>query len=183
MDATHTLREEHQVILRVLDAFEAALGQALDARRVTTAVFAPFLEFFRGFADRCHHGKEEDRLFPCLNRCGMPCDHGPIFVMLEEHRQGRAHVRAMLEQLASADAGDAAAVESVLRHGFGFLDLLRNHIQKEDGVLFNLADQLVQGEQLASLAADYRQVEQQPEFVETYARCRAIADELTKRSP
>lgn len=178
MDATAALREEHRVILKVLDHFESLLHAARQSRKVAAAEFTPFLEFFRGFADRCHHGKEEDRLFPCLNRCGMPCDAGPIAVMLEEHRQGRLHVRTMIDLLSAADAGQGAAVESVLQHGYAFLGLLRNHIGKEDHVLFNIADEIVQGGALETLSREYAQVEQQPDYVATYRRCRAFADQL-----
>ena len=71
MDTTRCLREEHALILKVLDCFEIALDRARRDGRVSSQVFDPFVEFFRGFADRCHHCKEEDRLFPCLERCGM----------------------------------------------------------------------------------------------------------------
>ncbi|MFO0838478.1 MAG: hemerythrin domain-containing protein [Phycisphaerae bacterium] len=178
MSATEALRQEHQVILKMLDRFEAALSNARKTCSVTAAAFAPFLDFFRGFADRCHHGKEEDRLFPCLNRCGLPSESGPIAVMLEEHRIGRQHVRTMRETLDAAKAGQGDAIKAFLAHGDAFLELLRGHIGKEDNVLFNIADSVVQGRTLDELNAAYQQVEAQPEFVETYARCRAIADAM-----
>ena len=183
MDATRTLREEHQLVLKVLSAFESALNTARKSRTVARAVFEPFIEFYRGFADRCHHGKEETKLFPCLQRCGMPGDCGPIAVMLEEHRQGRLHVRSMADGLAAAETGDAAAVDAFLRHGVAFLDLLRNHIGKEDQVLFHIADEIVQGDTLSQLMSSYRDVEQDREYEQTYQRCRGIADRLVARGP
>lgn len=178
MDATRTLREEHQLILKVLDSFEPALQAALESRTIARTVFEPFIEFFRGFADRCHHGKEEEKLFPCLQRCGLPGDCGPIAVMLEEHRQGRLHVRSMAECLAAAESGEAGAVDAFLQHGFGFLNVLRNHIGKEDHVLFQIADEIVQGESLSQLTSSYRAVEQDRDYEQTYQRCRGIADRL-----
>lgn len=181
MSNTRSLREEHQVILGVLDCFEVALSRARADGVVTSDIFAPFVEFFRGFADRCHHCKEEDELFPCLNACGMPRDVGPIAVMLHEHRIGRAHVRAIAESLPAADTGDAAARQAVLQHGFAFLEMLRNHIFKEDHVLFDMADQMVEGSAAAALADAYRAREGNPDYQQTHDRCARIARELRER--
>lgn len=180
MEATRCLRDEHQLILKVLDCFEIALHAAQDSQRVTRAVFEPFVEFFRGFADRCHHCKEEDRLFPCLESEGVPREGGPIGVMLTEHQRARTHVRAMREHLDAADAGDSGAVHTILEHGGNYLQLLRAHIAKEDHCLFAMADQLIQGAGLTDLTNAYRDAEGEPEYCATLKRCRAIADELTQ---
>ena len=182
MDATRALREEHQLILKVLSTFESALCQARESKNVSRAVFEPFIEFFRGFADRCHHGKEEDKLFPCLQHCGLPGDCGPIAVMLEEHQQGRFHVRTMAEGLAAAETGKAVEMDTFLQHGFAFLNLLRDHIAKEDQVLFQIADEIVQGETLSQLTSSYRDVERDRDYEQTYQQCRGIADRLVSGS-
>jgi hemerythrin-like domain-containing protein len=178
VEATRCLRDEHQVILKVLDCFDLALQQARTSGAVSREVFEPFLEFFRGFADRCHHCKEEDRLFPCLERKGIPREGGPIGIMLMEHQQGRQRVRAMAEELGSADGGDAVAIERVLDQGQQFLELLRGHIFKEDNVLFNMADQIIQGGDLSALTKDYETAESEPEYQSTFGSCRAVADRL-----
>ena len=53
------------------------------------------LEFFTVFVDKCHHGKEEELLFPALEQIGVERDKGPIGVMLKEHQQGREYVQKM----------------------------------------------------------------------------------------
>jgi hemerythrin-like domain-containing protein len=180
MNPTEVLREEHRLILGVLARFESILHSAREAGRIGPGAFGPFLQFFRGFADRCHHGKEEEKLFPCLQRCGLPGDCGPIAVMLEEHRMGRSHVQAMTDVLPAAEAGEAAARDAFLRHGLAFLELLRHHIAKEDHVLFQIADQIVVGGELSRLAEAYREVEGDADYRHTYARTRAIADRLVE---
>jgi hypothetical protein len=119
------------VILKVLDCFDIALQRARTSGAVSREVFEPFVDFFRGFADKCHHCKEEDRLFPCLEEKGIPREGGPIGVMLLEHQQGRQRVRTIADELESADAGDAVAIEAVLDQGQKFLELLRGHIDKK----------------------------------------------------
>jgi hemerythrin-like domain-containing protein len=181
VETTRSLREEHRLILAVLDALEVAVRRAESSGRVRREVFGPFVEFFRGFADRCHHGKEEDRLFPCLERCGVPREGGPIGVMLEEHRLGRGHVRAMGEALEAAEGGDAGAAGAVLAHARDFLELLRDHIRKEDHVLFEIADRVVPEDDRRSLARAYEEAESDRAYRDTRARCEALAGELLER--
>ncbi len=102
MHPTECLRNEHQIILIVLSCFEIALARARQSGCVQQVEFEPFVEFFRGFADKCHHCKEEDRLFPCLERKGIPREGGPIGVMLYEHEQARKHVRTIAGTLGRA---------------------------------------------------------------------------------
>jgi hemerythrin-like domain-containing protein len=180
MDATRCLREEHQVILKVLGCFEIALRTAQESNRVDREVFEPFVTFFRGFADRCHHCKEEDRLFPQLERKGMPREGGPIGVMIQEHELGRLHVRTIAGSLEAAAGGDADATRTVLEHGHRFLALLRAHIDKEDHCLFGMADQLIHDADLTALADAYRDAESDTEYRTTFDECRAIADRLAE---
>ena len=175
---TQCLRNEHQIILIVLSCFEIALGRARQSGEISRELFDPFVEFFQGFADRCHHCKEEDRLFPCLERKGIPREGGPIGVMLYEHEQARKHVRAISGALEAADTGDARAIQTILEHGQSYLELLRAHIGKENNVLFEMADQLVQGADLADLVSTYNEAEKEPTYDDTYTKCRAIADRL-----
>lgn len=181
MQTTQCLRDEHQLILRVLDCFEIALADASEAGAASASVFDPFVAFFKGFADRCHHCKEEDRLFPTLERNGIPRDGGPIGMMLQEHEMGRSHIRAIAEALPASTNDDTDATQSVINHGYAFLGLLRNHIAKEDHVLFNMADQVVQGSDQAQLLDDYRAAEETDEYCKTIADCLAIAEQLTSQ--
>jgi hemerythrin-like domain-containing protein len=152
--ATSRLREEHQLILGVAEGMERLVREAADDRWDLDA-FADCVTFIRLFADACHHGKEEDLLFPELEKSGMPHEEGPIAVMLHEHQQGRAFARRMADALPDARKGDAEA-RATLRHAAGgYVDLIRGHIMKEDHVLFQMADQMVHGPACRSLCAAY----------------------------
>jgi hemerythrin-like domain-containing protein len=178
MDPTRSLRDEHQVILAVLECFGIAVGRARAEQQLDQNVFASFIEFFRGFADRCHHCKEEDRLFPCLERCGMSREEGPIRVMLDEHQQGRAHIAAIAAALPAAATGDAVALQSLVEEGRRFTELLRHHIMKEDHVLFNMADAAVQGPSRTQLFNEYAQAEESSGYRTTLDSCYEVAARL-----
>ena len=90
--ATEVLKQEHRVIENVLDALER-LAKAAETSAL--AEWEKAIDFARNFADKCHHLKEENLLFPALEERGIPREGGPIGMMLAEHEEGRGYVRAM----------------------------------------------------------------------------------------
>lgn len=172
MRPTEVLTQEHRVIEQVLDCIEtlaerARSGHGLDAVRAERA-----LEVVRSFADRCHHGKEEDRLFPMLVARGMSTQFGPVAVMLDEHRLGRELVRRMGEACAANDpAGFAEAAA-------GYVRLLREHIAKEDGVLFPMAESILDAAAREALLESFRSFERDGLEPGVRERCLRMADDL-----
>ena len=133
---TDVLRDEHAIILRGLDVLEAAARQGEDGHDLPEAWWGDVLAWFRVFADRNHHGKEETALFPAMVKAGAPAEGGPIDVMLEEHDEGRALLRAMSGRRSIERARAARR----------YAQLLRDHIDKEHGVLFPLAEAVLDAE-------------------------------------
>lgn len=136
MQATETLKREHDVIERVLQLLEQA-ARALRLHKPLPDGFQSWaVEFIRHFADGCHHSKEEEVLFPLLEERGVPRQGGPIGVMLYEHEVGRDCVRRMSQTLPES-GNDPAAFAAAAEE---YVDLLRQHIRKENEVLFPMAD-------------------------------------------
>jgi len=150
---TNVLRDEHEWILAVAGALEELFDAPEDEWDYHG--LEQCIRFIRLFADACHHGKEEDLLFPTLQECGMPGDSGPIAVMLHEHRLGREAVSAMRTALPDAREGDADSNRRLENAGRGYVELIRGHIGKEDHVLFDMADQLVEGSRRSRLCTAY----------------------------
>lgn len=168
MSPTTQLRQEHEVILQVLACLEklAAAPGPFDA-----ASAGEIVEFLRTFADACHHRKEEELLFPQLRRHGV---EGPVGVMLHEHELGRDLVRAMA---GAQQAGAAAAFAAAAAR---FVPLLREHIAKENQVLFPMADRLLEGAAGAELAAGFAATER-AHAPGTHQRMLALAQRLCAR--
>lgn len=141
MQATDDLKHEHRVIELVLTGLERVAKRAQTAQFFEQSAAERALEILRNFADKCHHGKEERHLFPLLEERGVPRD-GPVGVMLQEHEQGRGHLRAMLQTLPDS-AGNAESLRLFAKHAAEYIGLLRQHIQKEDNVLFRMAEQVL----------------------------------------
>lgn len=145
--AIEELMHEHQAILSALEVLQTMQRQLAAGENVDLADISALLGFLREFADTCHHGKEEDLLFPALIGAGLAEHEGPIAVMLADHAKGREWIRAM--QAASASrlnpAEFAAAAE-------GYVSLLHAHIAKENEFLFPMTEKLLTPSQLDALA-------------------------------
>jgi len=139
MHATQALAQEHKVILFVLTALERSLDQAERTEVVPVRFLRQLLTFCRSFVDRCHHAKEERCLFPCMEQRGVAREGGPIGTMLEEHQQGRVLVARIAEQLDRYERGNARPTD-VFNPCREYLDLLRQHIDKENQMVFPAAE-------------------------------------------
>jgi hemerythrin-like domain-containing protein len=175
---TQVLMGEHELILQALDALEARLDRMGDEPTpADREFFEKVVEFLRGFADKCHHGKEEDLLFKKMAACGFPTQGGPIAVMLSEHQAGRAFIRGIAEGAAGVGS-DPRAKETIDRNARGYLDLLRNHIAKENQVLFPMADRTLSAEDQRDLALAFDRFETQETGAGVHERMIGLLQEL-----
>ncbi len=152
--ATDVLKGEHRVIEQVLDCLESIAERARAQGSLDRESAADALRFVRDFADACHHGREEQHLFPAMIQKGVPGEVGPVGVMLTEHEAGRAAARRM-EELISGE-GD---VEAFAHEATTFVGLLREHILKEDNILFPMANSVLSEEEQVALMDEFQRVE------------------------
>jgi hemerythrin-like domain-containing protein len=178
MRPTEILSAEHRVIEQVLDCVERIAEQAAASGKLDLESGRTALRVLRTFADECHHGKEEKRLFPMLERRGMPAHVGPVAVMLDEHEIGRTEIRAMDAALA---LGERESVPAFCDAARNYVALLRDHIAKEDNILFPMAESLLRDEDRAELLASFEQVEHRELGDGTHERMLALAEELAAR--
>jgi hemerythrin-like domain-containing protein len=140
-DPTGVLRDEHALILKVVDALERMIERGQAA--VSTGEARDFVDFFRLYTDALHHGKEEDLLFEAMAEHGFSKADGPIAHMLEEHRLGRVLVRQMADGAQALE--DSPRAWRTFDHAArSYIALLRNHILKEDHALFDMADHAIE---------------------------------------
>lgn len=185
MESTDILKKEHRAIESVLNSLDRAAHALRHGKAVPPQIFADGIDFIRNFADRCHHGKEEDRLFPLLIERGFPSDRGPIHVMLTEHEEGRDYVRKASENFEKWNAdGDKEAGMTMAVAIERYIDLLRQHIQKEDHILYPMGEERMSAEDDQLLVKQFDEVEEQemgPGVHEQYhAMIDRLADETAK---
>lgn len=158
-DITTALVEEHKLILRMIALLERNAGRTAEGSYSNWQFYLDGVDFIRNYADRFHHAKEEDVLFEALIKNGMPRENSPIAAMLMEHDQGRAYVRAMEAAAAGAMAGKNVDMTALAQNARAYVELLREHISKEDGILYPLAERVIADTLRNDIVAGYAAAE------------------------
>jgi hemerythrin-like domain-containing protein len=158
MKALESLMEEHRVMERAASLLEEATLKLYRGEAVNRRAFALLLMFFKEFTDKCHHGKEEGALFPFLESKGIPREGGPIGVMLMEHDIGRRLIKALEEDLENIER-DPEARRDAVDSALSYVRLIREHIFKEDSILFKIADELMSADEDKRLVEEFEKIE------------------------
>jgi len=179
MKAIQDLRMEHDAVrltLRVLERIAQQIeqkGTPDDPQHLDQ-----LLEFFTVFVDKCHHGKEEELLFPALEQAGVARDKGPIGVMLREHQLGRECVKKMKDAFSRIKAGIPQAATDFASSARDYITLLNQHIDKENNVLFPMAERLLSEATMAGLSKGFDRIEEQKIGVGKHEAFHKMIDQL-----
>lgn len=160
MKPTDVLKQEHAEIKKMLSVLDEIIKLATLEKKIPVEDTSKILDFIKIFADRCHHGKEEDILFPSLENAGILRYGGPVGVMLMEHEQGRNYVKAMNGAVEKYIHGSPNALEEFVENARGYVSLLKQHIWKEDNILFNLADEHIPVQEQVKIMNEFRRFEE-----------------------
>jgi hemerythrin-like domain-containing protein len=178
MKVTDILRQEHVLIQDVPDSLERGAKKLGDGEKLPAEFFTGAADFIRGFADDAHHRKEEGVLFKALARHGFSEEAGPVAVMLAEHNEARRFTQMLVESAERLQGGDASAREDVIMYALAYVRLLRQHIMKENNILFMMADQVVPAAEHAQLEAGFERVEREDIGPGVHEKYRALARKL-----
>lgn len=181
--AIETMMNEHRLIEQILSSL-ATFAEELERGHLPPRdTVERYGTFFREFADRCHHGKEEERLFLQMNQCGFPREHGPLSVMLAEHEEGRRHVRVLVQIGQQAGPLLVDEAKRVVEHARAFIPLLLDHIRKEDSVLYPMALQSIPAAMLAQLDESCLAYDSEVVGPGQIEKLKDLAQELLKQYP
>jgi hemerythrin-like domain-containing protein len=171
-DITHILVEEHELILRMIALLEKRAPETAAGRYLNWQFYLEGIDFIRNYADSFHHAKEENVLFKALVDNGMPKENSPVAAMLMEHDLGRNYVRAMEIAVQGAQAGDTGTYQAIADNALGYGALLRDHISKENEILYPLAERVIPEAMRDSILQGYEAAEtlSSPDLDERYSK-------------
>lgn len=175
--ATEALKQEHRIIEKVLVAVEKLTRSP---GPIPVELWSKALDFIQNFADKCHHLKEEGLLFPTLEKHGVPLEGGPIGMMLMEHEEGRGYVRAMVGALSLAKEDPEMARATLNENAGSYLRLLRDHIRKEDEILFAITNETLNAEEQKELLREFEEHEAKEIGAGIHEKYLKIAQELER---
>jgi hemerythrin-like domain-containing protein len=178
MRPTQKLTEEHKSIKEGLRVLEKIYQRLESGERVDPEHIEKMIEFIRGFSDKCHHFKEEDQLFVEMEKAGIPREGGPLGVMLAEHDMGRGYVRGMSEAVVNYKMGDGGVTPVIIDNAKNFVSLLTGHIDKEDNILFPMADAHLSEEKQRALEVEFERIDRETIGTDKIAEFHSILNRL-----
>lgn len=152
--ATQDLRKEHDSILYVLEIVDKMMTSDSKSDIEKSGYYQELIYFLKIFADKCHHGKEENYLFEELVINPLHKDKGLIKEMLEEHVEGRQYIALMDEALKVKD------LDKFNANATNYSQLLKKHIEKENNLLFPQTDKLLDEKKQDELFERFEQYEE-----------------------
>lgn len=179
-DITRVMVEEHKLILRMAALLEERTARAREGSFTDWNFFLTAVDFIRNYADAFHHAKEEAILFTALVANGMPEKSSPIEAMLIAHDQGRAWVRGMERAAQQLLAGEADKFSSLATNAEGYIAMIRDHIAKEDDILYPLAERVLPESVRPAMVEGYAAAEARtPELEAHYQALVAAAESIS----
>jgi len=162
MQARGALMMEHRLIERVIALMKSAISEIQAAGKVDLLFIDSVVDFIGTYADRTHHGKEEDILFRDLDKKDLSVDDRHLMnKLLEDHRFGRATTRALADARSRYCDGESAAVTDISRNLQALVDLYPQHIEKEDKIFFPNSRNYLSDDEDKAMLAEFREFDRQ----------------------
>jgi hemerythrin-like domain-containing protein len=171
---------EHRLIEKMLKTVEGEIGKIRSSMSVDPIFIDTAVDFIRTYADRTHHGKEEDILFAELGRKNLDPENRRLMEeLVREHTQGRECVRALVEAKESFLSGDKGAWETVAEKLQWLAEFYPGHIVKEDRDFFPKTEGYFKSSELEAMLSRFREFDANM-IHEKYKR---VVEELTREAP
>ena len=137
MQARGPLMIEHRLIERMLSIIKRVLAEIKTKDKVDPVFVDTAVDFIRVYADRTHHGKEEDILFRELNKKSLNSEDQRIMKeLIEEHVFGRKTTNGLVDANTRYRDGDNHALSEIVEKLQTLIEFYPKHIEKEDKIFF-----------------------------------------------
>ena len=155
MNPIEILTTEHRLIERMLSALETWAAGMVRRNADERVALGHFVTFVQDFVDPVHHGKEENILFATMVEHGFSREQGPVPVMLHEHRECRDMIETLAAFVHQRAHWSEAERSQIARAAHGYAALLRQHIAKEDQILYPISQIRLPDTAKAKIAAGF----------------------------
>ncbi|NOJ29846.1 MAG: cation-binding protein [Nitrososphaeraceae archaeon] len=157
MSSTQSLRNDHLLIEKMLKSLSITIQLLQDGKKIPRNILEQTIDFTKNFTNICHHGKEEDSLFPNLEKNGMKREGGPIARMIFEHQITNQLVEKMEKSCQEYLESDIN--QSLLLDIQNYIDHVSSHLMKENLRLFVMADMIL-GNQKEEINSELKKTEE-----------------------
>ncbi len=169
------LMHEHRLIERMVALMKKEIQSIESGNRPDMEFLRHAVEFIQTYADRCHHGKEEDILFRELKKKDLKDEHDRMVnLLIEEHKYGRRMTARLTSGLNDYVAGDERGKDALLDAVRRLVTFYPEHIRKEDQEFFHPILEYFDDQENTAMLKEYEEVERRAlhnrytDLVETY---------------
>jgi len=159
MKATDDLVKEHKGIKLMLNIMDSISKKMKVGSSVDPEHLFRIIDFLKTFVDKCHHAKEEKILFPAMIEAKINQSIGPIKGILKEHKTGRKYVEGLSRDIDKYATGNKKVTGGIAQNAQNYISLLRPHIEKEDNVIYPMADEFLPEEKHKSMSGEFEKIE------------------------
>ena len=161
MQARGPLMIEHRLIERMISLIKDAVAQIESTQKVDPLLVDTAVDFIRMYADRAHHGKEEDILFRDLSKRSLSAEDQRVMEeLIQEHVFGRQTTKALVEANTRYRNGDASALAEIADNLRTLVEFYPKHIEKEDKVFFPASRAYFTDEEDQAMLAEFWEFDQ-----------------------
>jgi hemerythrin-like domain-containing protein len=178
MQARGPLMIEHRLIERMISILKDALVGIESTHSVDPVFVDTGVDFIRMYADRTHHGKEEDILFRDLRKRPLSADDQRVMKeLIDEHVFGRQTTKALVEANTRYRNGDESALRDIAAKLHTLVEFYPKHIQKEDKVFFPACRAYFTAEEEQAMLAEFWEFDRRM----IHEKYRSVVEGLEKR--
>ncbi|MDD3297240.1 MAG: hemerythrin domain-containing protein [Candidatus Omnitrophica bacterium] len=129
--------KEHRLIERMIGVMDFELKKIKKENRADLLFIDEIIDFIKTYADRCHHGKEEDILFKALAKKNISTEHSRIMdELIQEHKMGRSNVKKLSQAKLEYESANTSALRDIISNMETLINFYPKHIEKEDKHFF-----------------------------------------------
>ncbi len=140
--STASLRKDHDLIEKVIKSMETTTDLLKSGKQIPESILLPVIDFTKNFTDVCHHSKEENSLFPALEKAGLPKNMGPIAMMLMDHERSRDIGKRM--EISTKEYLETGNSDKLVSDMSEYVQHITEHLWKENNRLFMMAEARLQ---------------------------------------
>lgn len=152
---------EHRLIERMIVLIDYEMKRIQREKTLDLPFIDILIDFIKTYADRTHHGKEEEILFrDCYKKHLSVDDRKMMDDLIEEHKYGRKMVRELVELKERQMQGDNLQIDLVIDKLEGLVNFYPKHIQKEDDFFFPESEKYFSSEELEQMLEEFLEFDQ-----------------------
>jgi hemerythrin-like domain-containing protein len=169
---------EHRLIEKMLDVVKQEAAWDEETRKIDPLFISTAVDFVRTYADRTHHGKEEEILFKELKAKPLSAqDRAELDELIDEHRRSREQVTALAEANERYERGDDEAAKEMTAIMEWLAEFYPRHIEKEDKGFFPRTEKYFTPEEMEALLDKFNEFDRRM----IHEKYKAVVDSLSER--